>query len=164
MQIQKCLHSIFISLVSIWLAWTVMVDLVVAPSIFRVIEDFFNAGDLAMVLFSKLNNLELILSSCLLLTTIAMFRQNRIKFVLILVSLITLLVIFYFSYLTPKIIFLTQLWKKAEIMGVIGIDDVSDIQLEHQYFHKVYITLDSVKLIILATLLGYGIIKKEKLS
>ncbi len=161
---QKYLHSLFVSLISLWLGWTILVDFFVAPTIFRVIEDFFNAGELGMALFSKLNNLELILSSILMFITVMIYRRSGNKVILILVSLVTLLIILYFSYLTPKIIYLTELWKKADGMGVIGIEDISDIQLEHQFYHKLYIALDTLKLIILATLLGYSVVKKEKLG
>jgi hypothetical protein len=71
---------------------------------------------------------------------------------------------FYFSYLTPKLVMLTELWKKTDLMGITSVSGIPDVQQEHQFYHRLYISLDTVKLILLGTMLGLGIFKAEKIT
>ncbi len=142
-------------LVSIWWGWTVIIDFAVVPAVFRVINDFFNAGELGATLFARLNGLEIIVSSLLIVVTLVHFKINRRgKLQLSLVLAAWAIVMVYVAYLTPKITSLTYLWKEAEALGQSGLGDINDIQQEHQFFHNMYVTLDSIKLLILTFLLG----------
>jgi hypothetical protein len=69
----------------------------------------------------------------------------------------------YFSFLTPKIIELTDLWRKADLMGTVAVHGIPDIQLEHQYFHNFYIGIDAFKLLLLTAMPVIGIWKQEKM-
>ena len=64
----------------------------------------------------------------------------------------------YFSYLTPKLEELTEMWKISEAGKEIP---VSDIQQEHQYFHRLYVAIDSVKILILIFMMGATVGKEE---
>lgn len=141
-------------LLSLWWGWTALIDFAVVPTVFRTIHDFFNAGELGIALFSKLNILELILAPLLIF-----LFWGKSKWRLGLVITLSLIVIFYASYLTPKITQLTELWKKAEALNQLGISDIRDIQQEHQFFHKLYVALDTVKLLVLSFLIGDQVAK-----
>ncbi len=139
---------------SIWLGTTCLVDFAVVPTVFQVIENFFNAGELGVALFTKMNLLELILSSilvCLISLEFKKYNKTIIHFFLAISA--SIIVVIYFSYLTPKIAELTLLWKKADSLGLIAIAGIQDIQQEHQFYHRTYVTLDSIKILILSTLL-----------
>lgn len=157
-------YPLFLAGVTLWWGLTIISDVVVAPSIFRVVENFFNAGDLAMTIFSRANSVELVLSSFTLVLAIMIMKRKGSLGTLILTIVCWSVAMFYFSYLIPKIIELTELWKKAEAMGVIGIGDIPDLQQEHQYFHRIYIILDSFKLIVLSILLGQTIFRQDRLA
>lgn len=153
--------KIALILVSIWWGWTVIIDFAVVPTVFRVINDFFNAGELGIALFSKLNLFEMLLSSLLIVVSVIHLKKvGRGKTQLALAVSAWMIVMFYFSFLTPKIIHLTELWKNAEANNQIGLAGINDIQQEHNFFHRMYVGLDSLKLLILTFFLGNDVLRK----
>ena len=158
-------YSGFLTLVSLWWGWTVLTDFFVVPTVFQTIHDFFNAGELGIALFSRLNFLELIVSSLLVIICGLKLRTSKQLLIFFIPVLVCwMIVMFYFSYLTPKLVTLTDLWKEAEKAGVTSLGNIPDVQQEHQFYHKLYIRIDSVKLIILTILLGMGVFKQDKWS
>ncbi|HXH76417.1 MAG TPA: DUF4149 domain-containing protein [Bacteriovoracaceae bacterium] len=155
---RKVLPPFIIALASIWLGWTVLVDFFIVPVVFQKIGDFFMAGFLGIEVFSKLNNLEVLVASALVALTALSVKRGKSAIVAFVLSLILWFVaMFYFSYLTPKIISLTEQWKRADLMGLTGLSGIPDLQQEHQYYHRMYIAIDSVKLGLLSILIGFGI-------
>lgn len=151
------IHSIYLFLLSIWWAWTVLVDMVIVRTVFATVDNFFLAGELGIALFSKLNNFELVVSSAI----VALLSIKKSWKLLIVAVLLWALSMTYFCYLTPKIIYLTELWKKLDLMGINTVAGIPDIQQEHQFYHQMYITLDSIKLFTLTALIGMGIWKEK---
>lgn len=151
------IHSIYLFLLSIWWAWTVLVDMVIVRTVFATVDNFFLAGELGIALFSKLNNFELVVSSAI----VALLSIKKSWKLLIVAVLLWALTMTYFCYLTPKIIYLTELWKKLDLMGINTVAGIPDIQQEHQFYHQMYITLDSIKLLTLTGLIGMGIWKEK---
>lgn len=144
-------------LTSIWMAWTVLVDFFVVPAVFQNIAQFFEAGNLGLVLFGRLNTLEFPLS-CLLLICV-LFSARRFPalkwLVLCSLTLVGISSLYMFS-LTPKLSQLTATWEYAEKMGTLGTGG-EDVQQLHQTYHSLYVGLDTVKLILLlaqGTILG----------
>jgi hypothetical protein len=43
----------------------------------------------------------------------------------------------------------------------MGIAGIKDIQQEHQFYHRIYVGLDSLKLLILSFILGISFFRKE---
>lgn len=163
---RRQIYPLSLILVSVWLGWTVLVDFVVIPTTFHELNDFFGAGNLGIQLFIKLNNLELILASLLLaLYAWILVQQKKPNVFLITMSVaLFTLTLFYFAYLTPKIADLTALWREAESSGATGIGGITDVQQEHQYYHRLYVSLDTAKMILLGTLLAYSMKKPESLA
>lgn len=154
---------LFIVFLSLWWGWTVIIDFVVVPTVFSTIRDFFNAGELGMALFSKLNYFEVVTASALVVLSSFQLKKSKQNWPFLAGSLVLFsIALFYFAYLTPKIISLTALWQKAEQAGLIGIAGIGDIQQEQQFFHKLYIKIDSLKLILITILLGFGIYRENK--
>ena len=54
-----------------------------------------------------------------------------------------------------------ELWKEAELVNKLGIAGINDIQQEHRSYHRMYVGLDSLKLLILSFILGLSLFKKE---
>jgi hypothetical protein len=156
------LDAVFLMLVSCWLSGTLLVDFVVVPSVFRVVADFFNAGELAITLFSKFNLIELVISSSLVaMLALRLSQGAALRLPLLLALASWLIVMVYVFYLTPKISWLTELFRAAEAQGQSGIGTYQDIQQTHQYYHRLYIILDTVKLLLLLSLTGLGVIASK---
>lgn len=159
MNFRRLLYSALLILLSFWLGWTVLVDFVVVPGVFRNIDNFFEAGDLGIFLFTRLNYLEVVLSAAVLSVITFIFRKNaRALPLLIAGCVVTVIALVYFSYLIPKIAELSGLWKLSEAGKTIAI---ADIQQEHQYFHRVYVIMDTVKILTLLFMMVSAIGKEE---
>lgn len=154
------IKSFLLFSISIWWGWTVLTDFFIVPSVFRIVPDFFVAGELGLTVFSRLNLLELPLSLLILGLTIL---PKRSKFLISLSCFLVVIAGTYFFYLTPKIQTLTIWWKEAESQGLSGLHGIDDLQLEHQKFHKLYVSIDSIKLLLLTSGLGFLIFKREPL-
>lgn len=135
---------------SIWLAWTVLVDFFVVPSVFQHIPDFFLAGGLGVIVFNKLNTLEFPLASVLFVSIVMWIRQSKQHKYLLLINfvLVGIAALYLFS-LTPKLTHLTAAWEYADKMGTLGSNG-QDVQQLHQSYHQTYIALDTVKLLLLS--------------
>lgn len=152
------LQIVYLILVSMWFGWTVLVDFFVVPSVFAQISNFFEAGHLGVTVFTKLNKLELIVS---LMVCSSLLVQKKYK-TLIPALVCTVIVLYYVGFLSEKIRDLTVLWQEADSKGVVGLNGIPDVQQSHQFYHKLYITLDSVKLFLLLTLLGLGFFRPKE--
>jgi hypothetical protein len=160
---KKSLHLIALALVAIWFGWTVLVDIFLVPQIFKIVDQFWVAGRLGLTFFTKLNQLEMITGSALVGLLAISCRRNKIALMgFVLSVLLFSIALTYFAYLIPKMAELTDLWQKAEGLGIVKIGGYEDVQQEHQYFHRVYVTMDVVKLIILTSCLGLLIWMEEK--
>ena len=159
----RLIYSSYLVLLSLWWGWTVLTDFVIVPTVFRHIDIFFQAGELGIAVFSRLNNLEVMVSSALvgLLSYQTLKNKNAFKF-LIMGILVWMISLVFFSYLTPKIIELTSLWKQADLMGLTSLKGIPDIQEEHHFFHNLYIGLDVAKLTIISIMISWGIYDEAK--
>jgi hypothetical protein len=160
---QRSLLAAFIVLISLWFGWSILVNFFIIPTAFKKIPDFFLAGELGIAVFSHLNNLELITGTTLVGILSIAVKRNRASLPLLISAFVLFAIsLTYFAYLTPKLIKLTELWKRLDLMGMTSAAGIPDIQQEHQFYHRLYVFLDSIKLLLLVTLLGYGLIKEEK--
>lgn len=159
MNIRRLLFSSLLILLSLWLGWTVLVDFIVVPGVFRNIHNFFEAGDLGLHLFQRLNSLEVVVATFVLAVVVFIFRKNRRALPLLIAGVLVFIIsLVYFSWLIPKIHELTELWKLSEAGKQIAI---ADIQQEHQYFHRIYVVLDTIKILILLFMLVSATGKEE---
>lgn len=144
-------------LTCVWMAWTVLVDFFVVPAVFQNIAQFFEAGNLGLLLFRRLNTLEFPLSCLLLVCVLFSARRFPVLKWLILPSVVLVgISSLYLFSLTPKLSQLTATWEYAEKMGTLGAGG-EDVQQLHQTYHSLYVGLDSVKLVLLlaqGTILG----------
>lgn len=153
-------------MVTLWLGWSALIDFIIIPTTFRTLNDFFGAGTLGIALFSKLNNLEVVVAS-LLMSLLAWYQVQHKKVNLFLTTITVVafaISLYYFAYLTPKISALTELWQEAQTQGTAGAGGVADVQQEHQFYHQLYVSLDTAKMILLLALLIYAAKKPESLA
>jgi hypothetical protein len=158
------LYSFFVILSSLWWGWTLLVDMFIIRTVFAIIDNFFQAGDLGVAVFSKLNNLELIVGTFLVVILAFQVKRNRKAIPLLIIATITwTIAMSYFSFLTPKLVYLTELWKRTDLIGISSVSGIADVQQEHQFYHSLYIGLDSLKLLLLSVLIFFGVWKQEKM-
>jgi hypothetical protein len=162
MSLKKYIPSLVIALSATWLGWTVLVDFFIVPTVFREIDDFFEAGFLGIAMFSKLNQLEVMTGFVLFALTSSCFKKGRSAQVATVLAFTLLgLSLYYLTFLTPQIIRVTELWKQTDLMGSDALAGISDPQQEHQFWHGLYIGLDTIKLGLLGILMSLGIVKGE---
>jgi len=163
--LKNILQFLIFGTLSFWLGCVVLTDFVIVRTLFSEIDDFFKAGFIGVQLFSKLNLLEIILASIIFLSEIFILtKEKKLIHLLPLFLILYGITFFDYIYLTPKLSDLTHLWFKADLMGVVGLPGIADIQAEHQKFHELYITLDSVKIFLLLTSLSILTWKNSKNS
>jgi hypothetical protein len=154
--------SSYLILISMWWGWTVLVDMFVIRTVFATITNFFEAGNLGIAVFSKLNNLELIVSTIVVaIIAYQLSQKKKVMTFLVLSVVVWLITMIYFVYLTPKLITLTDLWKATDSMGISGAAGISDIQQEHQFYHNLYIGMDVFKLLLLSIMMILGLWKEK---
>lgn len=145
------LKFLVITLPSFWLASTCLINFVIIRLIFSEIDSFFVAGTVGMKLFTTYNKIELFFAFAMILSIGRLIFKNQFPKLLFLLGIPLLIIpLFYEFYLTSKISELTILWEKADLMGINSINGIPDIQQEHQFFHRLYIVIDSVKLILIS--------------
>jgi hypothetical protein len=153
-------YSLFLVLAGMWWGWTLLVDIFVVPTVFRTLSNFFEAGDLGILVFSKLNNLEIVVSTSLLaLLAYQLIKTRKPKMTFGICIVLWLIVMTYFSFLTPKIIALTEAWKITEVTSAI---DGIDPQQEHQFYHTLYVRMDVIKLTLLSLVLGLALFRSKE--
>ncbi len=137
-----------------WLISTILVDFVVVPTLFSQIDDIMHAGTIGVILFTKMNVLEMVFSALILFSTIQMRREKQAKILLFGASCLAFIALLYYFHLTPRITGLTNL---------LLVSPSEEVAREHQFYHDLYVKLDSLKLIILGILGTMFFIKKEKI-
>jgi hypothetical protein len=94
-------------LLGLWWGTTAVIDFVVVPTVFSVINDFFNAGELGIALFRKFNFFEVFFA----ISILAFEWRTKNKLVLISIFFALLIVIIYTTTLTPHLAQLSKWWK-----------------------------------------------------
>ena len=134
-------------ILTLWLGVLLCADLLVAPKLFVVIRDFFNAGELAITLFKNINLMELLFSFVLVLTSL------RTKRFFILIVVVMPLISFF--YLLPEMERITSLWRASEMNSVYLPPIPEDLQQAHQSLHRFMIGGEIIKIALLAIILFF---------
>ncbi len=137
-----------IMLAAFWLGSSIAVDVVAIPAVFKTIKDVVLAGKVGMVVFSRFNKIEMIVSSLsLMFVMVAIFREfkkpNKQLFALLMSLLLLVIIagIYTFSW-TPLI---TQNAEKMFSLDVAS-DAYKQAAFDYNYYHKAYVKLEGVKL------------------
>lgn len=147
---------------SAWFFTTLLVDIFVIPSAFRIIGDVFKAGTLGITVFGALNKFEVLWGTLLVFS---MLKENALKWKKVqqfLAQAIFAIAAFYYWYLTPKITELTQ-----QLIATQNDATNELIKLDHNFYHHLYVKLDMAKLVILLVLIILQIlphIKSKKME
>ncbi len=149
-------------LTTIWLTMTATIDFLVLPTAFRVIKNLLLGGNLGIALFSRFNPLEMLFSLTILILMAVTEVQAKVAktLALILSGLLVAISFIYYFFLTPKIVMTTRVIESLE--GKTS-EAMAQAQLDHQFFHHLYVRMDSVKLVCLCVILVIILVKfKER--
>lgn len=154
----KLTKRLFIYLVPIvlgaWIVLTVAVDFIAIPTVFRTLQDINLGGSVGIELFPKVNKVEMILASLLL---IGILYKQKVKekmfdrFILIQSFFLFLLSFAYSFFLSPEIKRLTLLIQSKSF----DVNALADLQIQHSFYHHLYIKLEGVKLIFLLMMMAW---------
>ncbi|MBL7665880.1 MAG: DUF4149 domain-containing protein [Bacteriovoracaceae bacterium] len=140
-------QKILMTLISAWLATTMMVDFVAIPIVFRTLNDVMLAGSVGMKLFGIYNKIEWMLGLGFLLAALPFWKLAWRQRSFAIASLILFILInVYAFYITPSIIALTHSMREA-LSGDVSV--IAAMSQRHQFFHTLYVRLDGFKILLL---------------
>ncbi|MEE3079213.1 MAG: hypothetical protein VX341_07755 [Bdellovibrionota bacterium] len=143
MELKKCSLIFLPAILIAWLLSTVFIDLMAVPLVFQTVSSRDEASLLGVGIFKMFNHLEIvfILSSLFFMKLSSIFSLNDF---LLKISYLLFFPFFYSFYLTNKIVSLN-----ASKMNEIDDAKLQIIQKDLDFFHQLYVRLDSVKIFIL---------------
>ncbi len=131
------------ALIFSWFIATVFIDMMAVPLVFQTVSSRDEAASLGVQIFRRFNVVELILfasiSLCFYASKIFSLKGYLLRF-----SYLGLFPIFYFSYLTDKIVHFNRL-KTNEIDNT----KLETIQASLDLYHHLYVRLDTLKIFLL---------------
>lgn len=161
----RSLKMAIVSLSSLWFGMTAAVDFVAVPLVFTTLSSLEQAGKLGMAVFGRFNTIEMFISTLILALSFMLFAKQRNgkwgATWLLLSILVAALALIYSFYLTPMIGFLAREMHQFPLES----EPYLKVYEQHQFFHKLYVKLDSVKLLSLLVLIismAKNLCKKEE--
>ena len=139
-----------------WLVSTALVDFFTIPTLFRSGIDFYQAGEIGMSLFKKFNYLEIFLGLGL---SFGLWNTLAHKFSRVVLVVLSMLPFLYAFYFTPSISARYVKMKEVEQTNPTLYQELFDA---HQFFHKLYVQIDGVKLILLVIIFALLLFKNKK--
>lgn len=141
--------NIFITLVLpslfAWFFLTIFVDIFTVPTVFRTVGDVTIAGKVGILVFSKMNQFEILFGLLTLIGSFFYFRiHHSVKWLVVSVVLFVWS-LFYTFYMTPKIADTTYLIHNTQASDPMYIV----LQSTHAYYHTLYRYFDTSKLVVL---------------
>lgn len=132
---------------------TLVVDFISVPLVFKSLASKEEAGKIGIKIFSRFNWFEVIYGIVLFVSAFLIKFHSPMKKNAYAVVAVTLfaLSISYFYYITPTIVELS-----GQMHSLSAGQELEAVQKSHDFFHKLYVKLDTLKLILL--LCGMGLL------
>ena len=140
-------YKIAIIFSSLWLVLTCFIDFMAVPTLFRNITDVYEAGIVGIKIFTFFNYLEVIIGAYLVYYSMV---HLKLKLYIILSFLCFIIVSLYCYLLSPMISQLT-----SELISLVENDPkdlFGSVQVRHDFYHNLYIRLDSLKLFLITVI------------
>lgn len=148
------------SLIVAWFATSCLIDFVAVPTVFRTVSKLTEAGAVGMTIFSKYNVVEVL---CGLVILIYALKSAMIKGIGRKVFALFSVVVFgialaYQFHVSPKIIQINTERAQYEMESV----EYQKISVEHNFYHKLYVRMDSVKVTLLLIMMIMAFLRLPK--
>ena len=143
MNLRKYSLILLPALLVTWFVATMFIDMMAVPLVFQNISSRDEAALVGVGVFKRFNNIELIvfLLSALLMKFTNIFSM---KDFLLKLSYLAFFPFYYFFFLTNKIVSLN-----AKKMNEIDYKALELIQIDLDFYHQLYVRLDSIKIILI---------------
>lgn len=151
MEKHKTAKLLLIFLVA-WLSTTLMVDFMVIPGAFRVLQDLAQSSRLGLFIFSSYNKVELLLSLAALVCAGALYKKGRAYALPIITSILLVITLSYLFILTPNI---AHLREQRLAVQESNPALAQELKKELMFYHRLYVGIDSGKMLLL--LAGSGL-------
>lgn len=133
-----------------WFLMTVLVDIVTVPTVFRNSTNIVDAGKIGMIVFGRFNTFELAFSLFILIGALVNFKVLKNKKWIVMATPLVFWACLYKFYMTPMITATTYEIHKTEVSDPRYVE----LQSQHAYYHTMYKSFDSAKLIYLLVFMG----------
>lgn len=136
-----------------WFSMSCLIDFVAVPIVFRTVSKLYEAANVGIRLFSIFNPIEFIFS--LILVSFALFtvkkKSSKLKkFQLAFSFLLLIITASYTFHITPMISTLSEQKRELDVES----DAYVKIEQQHNFYHHLYVKMDSVKVILLLIMVG----------
>lgn len=147
--LKKMINLFSLPIIFAWLVFTLFVDILAVPTVFRNVSSIVEAGKVGMTIFTAFNRIELVFAVIFLVYALNRYKKVRTTFLLILSTVLLFWSISYNIYFTPKIIYF------AEMVHTLPAGDpmIGIYKNQHMFYHTIYRYLDTAKIIYLITAL-----------
>ena len=142
-KIRNLLSELVLPFLFVWFFTTILVDIIVIPNVFRTLNDVHLAGKIGMVVFHKFNFFEIFFSIMVLFGQLS--KYNRKIGEIVLSAALFILSLVYTFVMTPAITGITLKINQTNIADPL----YAELQTNHAFYHNLYRTFDSAKLLVL---------------
>lgn len=157
-KIKIVLDELVLPLLLSWFLMTILVDIIVIPTVFRNISSIQEAGKIGMTVFGRFNWIEVVMSSLILIGVTT--RAHRSRWAIALAAFLFCHVLNYALVMTPTIAEATRLihqTNSADPMFAV-------LQTKHAFYHTLYRYLDTTKLLLLLGFIVGRLIEAVKVN
>ena len=138
---KSILVELILPFILCWFFMSLLVDVVAIPTVFKNISNLEEGGRIGMIVFGRFNCFEIFFGVCILLGVLSF--QEKSKIMIGAAILLLSLSLFYTFLMTPLIADTS-----IKIHQILASDPQYEIlQKQHNYYHALYRSFDSAKLI-----------------
>lgn len=146
-KLKRLINIFSLPIIFTWLIFTLFVDILAVPTVFRNVSSIVEAGKVGMTIFTAFNRLEFLFGLIFVTFALNVYKKERATFLLILSTVLLFWSISYNLYFTPKIIYF------ADMVHSLPAGDplIGVYKNQHMFYHNIYRYLDTAKIIYLIT-------------
>lgn len=147
-------------LIVAWFATSCLIDFVAVPTVFRTVSKLAEAGAVGMTIFSKYNVVEVVCGLIILIYSLKSVMLKGIgRKVFALCSVVVFgIALAYQFHVSPSIIKINNERAKYEMEE----EQYKELTITHNFYHKLYVRMDSVKVSLLLVMMIMAFLKLPK--
>ena len=136
-----------------WLSMSCLIDFVAVPIVFRTVSKLYEAANVGIRLFSIFNPIEFVFSLILISFAFLALRKrpSKVKKIQLAFSFFLLFIAASYTFhITPMISTLSEQKRELDMESEAYVK----IEQQHNFYHHLYVKMDSVKVILLLIMVG----------
>ena len=138
---KSILVELILPFILCWFFMSLLVDVVAIPTVFKNISNLEEGGRIGMIVFGRFNCFEIFFGVCILLGVLSFKEKSKL---MIGAAILLLSLSLFYTFLMTPLIADTSI----KIHHILASDPQYEIlQKQHNYYHALYRSFDSAKLI-----------------